>query len=156
MKAIGAHPAGSMTGGCSPPLVSKRERTALDVKKIRKEIAPEAPFEKTAPVTTVKTTPRATVGWSMMEEHMAAFTANHPGSRFTTRPSKEGSGRVDIYHGGTTIACEVLPSEVQARINRFADRMSRGPSALDQSPTGAPIAGQGPTRPAHIIPCGRL
>ena len=74
---------------------------------------------------------------------MAAFTANHPGSRFTTRPSKEGSGRVDIYHGGTTIACEVLPSEVQARINRFADRMSRGPSALDQSPTGAPIARPG-------------
>jgi len=48
-------------GGCSPPLVSKRERTALDVKKIRKEIAPEAPFEKTAPVTTVKTSPRATM-----------------------------------------------------------------------------------------------
>ena len=46
MKAIGAHPAGSMTGSCSPPLVSKRERTVLDVKKIRKEIAPETPFEK--------------------------------------------------------------------------------------------------------------
>jgi len=74
---------------------------------------------------------------------MAAFTTNHPGSRFTIRPSKEGSGRVDIYYGGTTIACEVLPSEVQARINRFADRMSRGPSALDQSPTGAPIARPG-------------
>jgi hypothetical protein len=61
VKAIGAHPAESMTGGCSPPLVSKREPTALDVKKIRREIALEAPFEKTAPVTTVKTTPRATM-----------------------------------------------------------------------------------------------
>jgi hypothetical protein len=41
--------------------VSKRERTVLDVKKIRKEIAPEAPFKKTAPVTAVKTSPRATM-----------------------------------------------------------------------------------------------
>jgi len=83
---------------------------------------------------------------------MAAFTTNHPDSRFTIRPSKEGSGRVDIYYGGTTIACEVLPSEVQARINRFADRMSRGPSALDQSPTGAPIAGQGQTVRRTLFP----
>jgi hypothetical protein len=85
---------------------------------------------------------------------MAAFTANHPGSRFTTRPSTEGSGRVDIYHGGTTIACEVLPSEVQARINRFADRMSRGPSALDQSPTADCRPGSDPSG-AHY-PSGRL
>ena len=60
MKAIGAHPAGRM-GNCSPPRMSKRERTVLDVKKIRKEIAPEAPFKKTAPVTAVKTSPRATM-----------------------------------------------------------------------------------------------
>jgi hypothetical protein len=66
----------------------------------------------------------------------------------------------------TTQANLGLPGDVtnrfrnprQALLQRRADPslIPICPSALDQSPASAPVAGQSQTRPAHIIPSGTL